>query len=200
MLADYQEQTGTINVGATTTTLTATMPYSTASGVYTPLWAFDNAQFTGISQSGAGTISNQYVLFNNPTTATCTFCGGVTAANNLSANFYSSNDYTFESFSGVFLNDTSAYVNVYAPPSFCVHSATSRGVTTYYYLNIQFFETSNVTLSHASCDPRMAGVDRDLVLHHGPGISEPGAAGRGVRLELHARPHHVEHVRRHGTH
>ena len=146
MLADYAEQFGTIVVGLTTTTLTATLPYSTASGVYTPLWAFNNAQLAGISTSGTGTAGNQYALFNNPTTAVCTLCGNVTTANNLSAVFYSSNDYTFSSFSGLFLDGTTAYVYANNMPTFCAHTSGS----TYYYLNVEFFETSHVTLAHDS--------------------------------------------------
>jgi Thermopsin len=146
MLADYQEQTGTIVVGSSTVTLTAVLPYSLNSGVYTPLWAFNNGQLAGISQSGNGTISNQYVLFNNPTTATCTFCGGVTKANNLSSTFYlSKNSYT--SYAGIILYGTHAYVNVNSPPSFCVRTS---GTSCSDYLSIWFYQTSNVTLSHGA--------------------------------------------------
>ena len=107
MLSDYQERTGSITVGSSTTTLTATLPYSTASGVYTPLWALDNAQVAGISSSGTGTVSDQYVLFNNPTSS-CTFCDGASNGQ-LSSVFDTKNDYSFKSFSGVFLNGTSVY-------------------------------------------------------------------------------------------
>jgi thermopsin len=140
MLSDYQERTGAITVGSSTTTLTATLPYSSASGVYTPLWALDNAQVAGISSSGTGAISDQYVLFNNPTSS-CTFCDGASNGQ-LSSVFYTKNDYSFKSFSGVFLNGTSVYIDVNAPPSFAVASGAD--------LNFQFFETSNVTLSNAA--------------------------------------------------
>ena len=144
MLADYQEQTGTITVGSSPVTLTAVLPYSPASGVYTPLWAFTNAQVAGISSSGAGTISSQYVLFNNPTSS-CTFCGSAPNAN-LSSVFYSSNDYHFNTFGGIILSGTNAYIDVSAPPSFCVHTSGS----TYYYLGIWFYATSHVTLANAA--------------------------------------------------
>ena len=146
MLADYQEQIGTITVGSSPVRLTAVLPYSTASGVYTPLWALNNAQVAGISQSGAGTVSSQYVLFNNPTTATCTFCGGVTSANNLSSMFYlAKNRYT--SYAGIILSGTNVYIDVNAPPSFCVNTS---GTACNDYLSIWFYNTSHVTLSHGT--------------------------------------------------
>ncbi|MGC2035588.1 MAG: thermopsin family protease, partial [Thermoplasmata archaeon] len=44
MLADYTEKSGSLTVGTTPKTLTAVLPYHHAAGVYTPLWALDNAQ------------------------------------------------------------------------------------------------------------------------------------------------------------
>ncbi|MFZ1024439.1 MAG: thermopsin family protease, partial [Thermoplasmata archaeon] len=147
MLSDYREHFGSFIVGRSPITLSATLPYSAHSGVYTPLWAFDNAQVVGISQSGAGTISNQYVLFNNPTSG-CTACGSARNGS-LAPAFYSYDDYNYKSFAGIFLNGTNAYIDVNNPPSLRVHPA-SDGFSASYYLNIQFFETSHVTLSHAS--------------------------------------------------
>jgi thermopsin len=146
MLSDYQERSGSISVVShAVTTLSATLPYSNASGVYTPLWAFNNSQVVGISSAGAGSISNQYLLFNNPTFG-CTHCGSA-PDRSLSPIFYSQNDYTFPSFAGIFLSGTSSYIHVNNPPSFAV-ATTGGGVT--YYLNLQFFDTSHVTLSHAA--------------------------------------------------
>jgi thermopsin len=146
MLADYREQTGTLTVGNSTATLTARLPYSIATGVYTPLWAFDNGQVAGISSSGNGTLADQYVLFNNPTSG-CSACGLATNGS-LSPVFFSSNDYAFKTFAGVFLSGTSAYVDVNAPPSFLVSGAI--GGASSFYLNFQFYRTSHVTLSNAS--------------------------------------------------
>ena len=144
MLADYQEQTGTFSVGSGPTVLTAVLPYATTSGVYTPLWAFNNAQLAGISSSGAGTISSQYVLFNNPTSS-CTFCGSATNAN-LSTIFYLPNDYHFTTYAGIIVDGTTAYVDINAPPTFVVHTSG----TTYYYLPMWFYNTTHLTLAHAS--------------------------------------------------
>ncbi len=145
MLADYTQQNGTLVVGSSPTSLSAVLPYNPLMGVYTPLWAFNNGELAGISSSGSGSVASQYVPFNNPTTSYFGFTPG-----NLSANFYSLDDYHFPTFSGVLFDGTSAYVDLNAPPSFGVHTSTSRGVSTFYYLGIEFFETSNVTLSHAT--------------------------------------------------
>ncbi|MCI4360395.1 MAG: thermopsin, partial [Thermoplasmata archaeon] len=144
MLSDYAEATGAIVVGSTPITLAPTLVYSLASGVYTPLWAFSDGQLAGISSSGDGTEVAQYVLFNNPT-ASCSACGGAANAN-LSSVFFSPNDYAYESFAGLFLDGTSDYVDVYAPPTFCVFS----NGTADFYLNLQFYRTSHATLAHAS--------------------------------------------------
>jgi len=138
LLADYAEQTGTIVVGSSSTSLRSDLPYTPSAGVYTPLWAFGNGQLAGISSSGSGSVASQYLPFNNPTTARSGYVPG-----NLSENFYSLNDYYFPSFPGVLLSGTSAYVDLNAPPTFGV---TVNGSTS--YLGLEFFETSHLTLSH----------------------------------------------------
>ncbi len=87
-------------------------------------------------------------LFNNPTSS-CTACDSA-ADGNLSSLFFSANDYGFQAFPGLFLDGTTVYVDVYAPPTFSVSASGYYDVPGYSYdLNIQFFETSHVTLSHA---------------------------------------------------
>jgi hypothetical protein len=139
MLADYVQQNGTITVGLSPVTLTATLPYDSAMGVYTPLWAFGNDQLAGISLTGSGTLSSQYVPFANPTTGYFGF-----TPDNLSSVFYSMDDYSFASFSGVLLEGIHAYVDLNSLPSFCVGASGGSN----YDLGIELFETSNVTLSH----------------------------------------------------
>lgn len=141
MLADYAERTGTITVGSAPTSLSVTLQYNESVGVYTPLWAFGNGQLAGISSAGDGSLSSQYVPFNNPTTG----ASGI-PANNLSAIFFSYNDYSYPSFPGVLFVGTSAYVDLDAPPAFCAYA--SDGVD--FYLGIEFFETSHVTLARDS--------------------------------------------------
>lgn len=141
MLADYTMQNGTFAVSGARVTLSAVLPYNALMGVYTPLWAFSNGQLAGISTSGSGTIGSQYVLFNNPTTGYFGF-----TANNLSSNFYSVDDYHFPTYTGLILDGTNVYVNVNAPVSFAVRPST--GGSTTYYLGLELFETSHVTISH----------------------------------------------------
>ena len=141
MLADYTQVNGTINVLPTGATLTAVLPYNPSMGVYTPLWVFNNGELAGISSSGTGAISNQYLLFNNPTTSYFGF-----TPNNLSSLFYlSKNSYT--SYAGIILDGTTAYVDANAPPSFCVRSTATACSD---YLSIWFFNTTHVTLSNGA--------------------------------------------------
>ncbi len=143
LLADYTEENGTLIVPSSgTVTLSVTLPYNPRVGVYTPLWAFGNAQLAGISSSGSGSIGDQYMLFNNPTTGYFGF-----PADNLSVLFLSADDYSYPSFTGVLLKNTSAYADLYALPSFGI-TATFRRVTATYYLGMEFYGTSHVTLSH----------------------------------------------------
>jgi hypothetical protein len=137
-LADYLPVNGTIVVGSTPTTLAATLHYDPRIGVYTPLWAFGNGELAGISSSGSGSIAHQYVPFHNPTAGSYGFRAG-----NLSSNFFSANDYSYPSFPGVLLYGTNAYVDLADPPSFSV--GEFGGVD--YYLGIEFYTTSHVTLS-----------------------------------------------------
>ncbi|MFY9717715.1 MAG: thermopsin family protease [Thermoplasmata archaeon] len=135
MLSDYTEQTGTITITAGTPfTLSATLPYATSNGVYTPLWAFSNAQLAGISSSGSGTVGSQYTLFNNPTSGT---------GNPLNTIFNTKDDYDFPSYAGVLLSGTTAYVNVHSEVTFYVGS-------TGLYLQNQLYRTEYVTVSNAA--------------------------------------------------
>lgn len=95
------------------TTLAVTGPMTLAvhldrnyyTGVYTPLWAFSNAQLRAISSSGSGTSSDPYVLFHNQHAP-------------LAAIFGLYNDYTFPVFPGVFLYGTTAAVELEHSASF----------------------------------------------------------------------------------
>lgn len=80
-----------------------------ALGVYTPLYAFGNAQLKYISWFGHGTRWSPYVLFNNPS-----------PNGQLSQLFSSMNDYFFPDFTGVLLDGTTANVVVYHMPSLTV--------------------------------------------------------------------------------
>jgi ABC-type dipeptide/oligopeptide/nickel transport system permease subunit len=151
MLANYAEQRGTLVVGNTSTALSVTLPYHPSSGVYTPLWAFGNAQLAGISSGGDGSVGNQYRLFSNPTRG-CTECGGAKDGN-LSTAFFSLNDFLFPSFAGIWLVGTDAYVDIDHPVSFCVFEftyglATNPSSSPYFYLQVELVSAHHVTLSN----------------------------------------------------
>jgi thermopsin len=151
MLADYGEVDGTLTVGTVATSLSVTLEYHPASGVYTPLWAFGNAQLAGISSSGNGTISDQYRLFNNPT-SNCTECGNARSGN-LSPSFASYSGFLFPTFMGIWLVGTDAYVDIDHPVSLQVFSFT-YGLASHplegpnFYLQIGLVLTHHVTLSN----------------------------------------------------
>jgi len=157
MLADYAEETGTLVVGATATQLSVTLPYHSSSGVYTPLWAFGNAQLAGVSTSGNGSIQDQYKLFNNPTSG-CNACGSAQDGN-LSSNFFSLNAFGFPTFAGLLLDGTSAYVDIDSPVSFCVFGfswgpASQPVPGPYFFLQIELVSAQHVTLAN---DPLVGG-------------------------------------------
>ena len=81
-------------------THTVTLASDPSLGIYTPLWANTNSELPGISQGGAGTVSDPYVLFNGPWES-------------LNPLFGQYNDYMFPVFPGLLLANTNAYVTVY---------------------------------------------------------------------------------------
>jgi thermopsin len=135
MLSDYTEQTGVLDVGTSPTALTAVLPYDAADGVYTPLWALDNAELAGISSGGNGSLSNQFLLFANPTSA---------PQGQLNSSFGEYNDYAFPTFAGLLLWGTTAYVEVADEVPFL---AGSFGPGYGAYLQEELYQTSHVTVT-----------------------------------------------------
>jgi thermopsin len=135
LLSDYTPVVSHVARGSSVS-LTVSMVWNTAEGVYTPLWAQSNSQLAAISQPGGlGTVTHPYYLVNNPGTI-----------NQLFASF---NDYEFPVFPGVYLLHTSAFVNVYDMPSFGVsYPNTNFGSPLSNQLNFELFETSHVSIVH----------------------------------------------------
>lgn len=153
MLADYAEQSGTLVVTNSSTSLSVVLPYQPSSGVYTPLWALDDGELAGISLSGTGAVTDQFKLFNNPTFQ-CTACGDAPNGD-LSPIFYAYNDFVFPVFLGILLIGTTEYVDIDRPVSFDVfgfsygepgHLAAGPS----FYLQIALVSTEFVTLSNDS--------------------------------------------------
>jgi len=162
MLADYAERNGTLVVGATPTALSVALEYHASSGVYTPLWAFNDSELAGISTDGNGSLSNQFRLFNNPTRA-CDACDG--APNGSVSNAYGAwNDYHFPTFVGLLLAGTDAYVDVDHPVNFSVDYDTVSDFFPglHFFLQIELVSTEHVTLAHdplAGGWPLMFGIE-----------------------------------------
>ncbi|WP_075056727.1 thermopsin family protease [Thermogymnomonas acidicola] len=112
-----------------------------SAGIYTPLIAMTNSQLKYISISGNGTLSNPYVLFNNPM-----YMVGTTPYTVIDPIFGESNDYLFPPvFPGVFLWGTTDYVDMNMMPVMLLnYSLVNVPITT--QMNYQFFMASNFTL------------------------------------------------------
>jgi thermopsin len=125
-----------VHVGmARSVSRTVTLPWNIAEGVYTPLWAEANSQLAAISQPGGkGTAAHPYFLVNNP-------------AAEIDPLFGMFNDYLFPVFPGVYLIDTTAYVNAYQLPSFGVeYPNTVFGTPLSNALNIELYHASDVSI------------------------------------------------------
>ena len=145
MLSNYDPMNLTILAATPSTwTFTAALTPDSAMGVYTPLYAFDNAQLATIAASGSGSAGNPYVLENNQ-------------VGSLDPTFARFNDFTFPCFSGLLLAHTTDYVDVVSPPSFEVdfagrvlNSALAQGLPTVQFLQIQLYGTTHVSVWNAS--------------------------------------------------
>ena len=153
LLADYAEVTGNLTVApGVPTALSATLDYDAQAGVYSPLWALNDSEVAGLSSAGSGTLDDQYVLFNNPT-ADCTACGNAPNGNLSGAFFWNLNDYLYPSFPGLLLANTSAYVDVEDPVSFCAAWETAEITPSthwYFDLPLDLYRTSHVTVRDAT--------------------------------------------------
>ncbi len=109
-LSDYAPVTRTLHVHGPVTVSYSLTP-NRAYGVYTPLWAFSNAQVAALSSSGSGTPSSPYVIVNNQ-------------YGTIGSEFGLYNDYTFPVYPAVFFYGTSASTEFYQPPSFATSTNT----------------------------------------------------------------------------
>lgn len=103
-LSDYQGSTTALDVTGPTDVSIDLAPDLTA-GVYTPLWAFSNAEVGALAVSGQGTVGSPYVLSNDQPAV-------------LNGVFGLYNAYGFPAYPGVFLMGTTATTELEDPPSF----------------------------------------------------------------------------------
>ena len=103
-LSDYAPQSQQLDVtGPMNVTITLTP--DRAFGVYTPLWAFSNAEIEALSTAGNGTAAHPYILDNNQ-------------YGPIGAEFGLYNDYAFPVYPAVFFVGTNASAEFLDPPSF----------------------------------------------------------------------------------
>ncbi|WMT50836.1 MAG: thermopsin family protease [Ferroplasma sp.] len=112
-------------------------------GIYTPLYAFDNAQIANISMHGNGTPGNPYIMDNRQVMP-------------ISPLFEEFNDYAFPVFAGVLLKNTNASVVMANMPSMYIGYTSTNptyelyvsfyGFPNYNFLNYEMYNASNATL------------------------------------------------------
>jgi thermopsin len=145
LLSDYDSATVSYSgISGGTSTQDAPLTYDPTMGVYTPLFAWNNAQLAALSFQGNGTVGNPYILFNNQYTA-------------LPDLFGSFNDYLFPVFPGVLISGTTAYFDLYAPPPFTVtypaaydRMLNHNSLPDTNQLQIELYNTDHATISDGS--------------------------------------------------
>jgi thermopsin len=148
VLSDYDGAAALTGTLAGPETWTVSLTPDATQGIYTPLWAWTNAQLPSISSGGAGTPSDPFVLVNDQSAP----------MDNIFGVF---NDYTFPVYSGIFLMGTSASVEIVdaapltvAMPYLSIPSSNS--------MPYWFWQVSNVSIVD-SVLPGMWWLDTDEV-------------------------------------
>jgi len=140
LLADHNPVTSIVPSG-TTYHFSVTLALNPSLGVYTPLWAEANSQLAAISIAGSGTVASPYVLDNQPAV--------------VSPLFGQLNDYVFPVFPGVYLIDTTAYVDAINLPQFFVSylpieieeaRLVQNGLPLSNDLNLELYNASHVSI------------------------------------------------------
>jgi thermopsin len=142
MLSDYTPIQTTVTVGSGGSAhLNLNLHHNFAEGVYTPLDAWNNAQFAAISTGGWGTPWAPYQIVNNP------------APGGLNPVFAQSNDYLYPVFPGVLFAGTTAYADLNHPSLFGVtyptvydHFLAAYGLPFTNNLGFELFDASDVSI------------------------------------------------------
>ena len=140
--ADYVANTSMVSIGpGVVTNLNVTLARNASWGVYTPLWAWTNAQIASQSTSGNGTAGNPYVLVNNQVAMFASVFGVL-------------NDYGFPVWPGVYFLGTTAHTEFFSPPSLEVNTSGQHAgpyaVPATNNLPYWFFDTSNIAILNAT--------------------------------------------------
>jgi thermopsin len=151
ILADYDpaEATVTVHLHGPPTPVSITLTYDPDQGVYTPLWAFDDADVENIS-SYSGTA---YVLFNQQVG----YLGDAATLGVTFPWFGLANDYLFPVFPGILLWGTNSPVDVLSPPTFKTYYSApwaaelaGAGYPTSNDLQMLFYDDEDVSVADAA--------------------------------------------------
>jgi hypothetical protein len=112
-LSGYAPVLASVNVSGPLA-LSVDLAPNASAGIYTPLWAWSDAQLVSISMSGNGTPVNPYLLENDQTQP-------------IPATFGLYNDYGYPVYPGLLLLDTNVSVDVRNPPSFLTSTGAPDG-------------------------------------------------------------------------
>ncbi|MHB1470835.1 MAG: peptide-N4-asparagine amidase [Thermoplasmataceae archaeon] len=113
-------------------------------GIYTPLFAMNNAQLANISVSGNGTRSNPYIAENS-------------ASPRISPLFGEVNDFLFPVFEGVMIRNTNAYFEMNGMPDFSFQMPQYTDLFLNFfklpetnYMGYWLYNTSNISIWNSS--------------------------------------------------
>jgi hypothetical protein len=104
-LSGYDPVLTDLNVTSNPLTVYENLVADPSIGIYTPLWAWSDAQVATLSTSGTGTPSDPYVLENDQ-------------PGPIGPVFGLFNDYSYPVYPGIFLLDTDVSIDVLHPPEF----------------------------------------------------------------------------------
>ncbi|MGA8664444.1 MAG: thermopsin family protease, partial [Thermoplasmata archaeon] len=109
-------------------------------GVYTPLFAWNNAQLAAISSAGTGSAADPYLIENNQYTS-------------FSLLYSEANDFLFPVFPGVLISNTTAYFVLENPAPFTVafppkaaEALANLGLPSTNQLQIELYDTDHATV------------------------------------------------------
>jgi thermopsin len=142
-LSNFDPSSQALTFAANTTDpISVTLTADPSRGMYTPLYAWSNAQLAAISSAGIGTTSNPYVLYNDQNAS-------------FNPEFAQWNDFEFPVFAGIQLVGTSAAVSITPSsleinyPAWMQAQLTGAGQPSTNELQLLFFLVTNVTIRGA---------------------------------------------------
>jgi thermopsin len=148
LLSGYDPASQVVTATASGTLATLHLTANPSLGVYTPLFAFNNAELAHLASSGAGTAGNPYLIAPDQ-------------PGSLAPQFATWDDFQFPVFPGLLIAGTTAWAHV-TPPSFEIDLpswsfngfAGILGLPDTNNLQLQFYDASNLSLVNA---PRISG-------------------------------------------